>query len=183
MYICCSKPTKCVNQLQKCHDFFLINSYFMVNFNHGPLVWMLSSACSLKKNLKFTEKSTKILMSWIWNFLRKTLPHKEKYWPEITPYLDTFHTVELLSKSSAYLMNVKRSRELFIELYKTVNKLNPNFTRDLFKLRLANRPILEKYRMNMFIPGFNQVFYGKEGLRIFGPKLWNSRIILNLLKI
>ena len=80
-------------------------------------------------------------------------------------------------------MNVKRSRELFIELYKTINKLNPNFTRDLFKLRLANRPILEKCRMNMFIPGFNQVFYGKEGLRIFGPKLWNSRIILNLLKI
>ena len=55
-------------------------------------------------------------------------------------------------------MNVKRSRELFIELYKTINKLNPNFTRDLSKLRLANRPIHEKYRMNMFIPGFKQVF-------------------------
>ena len=136
----------------------LINSYFVVNFNHCPLVLVLSSACSLKENLKFTEKSTKILMSWIWNFLRKTLPNKEKYWQEITAYLDTFHTVELFSKSSASLMNVKRSRELFIELYKTINKLNPNFTRDLFKLRLANRPIHEKYRMNMFIPGFKQVF-------------------------
>ena len=37
-----------------------------------------------------------------------------------------------------------------------------------------NRPIREKYKMNMIIPDFNQVFYGKKSLRTFGPKHWNS---------
>ena len=70
---------------------------------------------------------------------------------------------ELLLKSSTSLMNVK-----------TINKLNPDFMRDLFKLRFTNRPVREKYKMNMIIPEFNQVSYGKKSLRTFGPKLWNS---------
>ena len=70
---------------------------------------------------------------------------------------------ELLSKSSTSSMNVK-----------TINKLNPDFMRDLFKLRFTNRPVREKYKMNMIIPEFNQVSYGKKSLRTFGPKLWNS---------
>ena len=46
--------------------------------------------------------------------------------------------------------------------------------RDLFKSRFTNRPVREKYKINMIIPEFNQVSYGKKSLRIFGPKLWNS---------
>ena len=42
---------------------------------------------------------------------------------------------------------------------------------DLFKLRLANRPVGEKYKMNMIISRFNQVSYGKKNLRTFGHKL------------
>ena len=45
---------------------------------------------------------------------------------------------------------------------------------DLSKLRLANRPVREKYKMNMIISRFNQVFYGKKNLRTFGHKLENS---------
>ena len=52
--------------------------------------------------------------------------------------------------------------------------INPDFMRDLFKLRFTNRPVREKYKMNMIIPEFNQVSYGKKSLRTFGPKLWNS---------
>ena len=51
--------------------------------------------------------------------------------------------------------------------------------RDLFKLRLTNRSAREKSRMNKIIEGF----IGKENLRIFGPKLWNSLPYVNLLKI
>ena len=60
---------------------------------------------------------------------------------------------------------------LFDELYETINKLNLNFMSDLSKLRLANRPVREKYKMNMIISRFNQVFYGKKNLRTFGHKL------------
>ena len=71
-------------------------------------------------------------------------------------------------------MNVKRLRALCVELYKTINKLNPDFMRDLFKLRFTNRPVREKCKMNMIIPEFNHVSYGKKSFRTFGPKLWNS---------
>ena len=71
-------------------------------------------------------------------------------------------------------MYVKRLRALCVELYKTINKLNPNFMRDIIKLRLTNRLVREKYKMNMVILEFNLVSYGKKSLRAFGPKLWNS---------
>ena len=44
---------------------------------------------------------------------------------------------ESLSKSTTCSMNAERLRALCIELYKTINKLNPNFKRYLFKLRLT----------------------------------------------
>ena len=71
-------------------------------------------------------------------------------------------------------MNVIRLRALCAEFYKTINKLNLNFMRDFFKLRLTNRPVREKYKMNMIIPEFNQIEDGKKRLRTFGPKLWNN---------
>ena len=77
----------------------------------------------------------------------------------------------LLSTSS---MNVKRLRAPCVDLYKNINKLNPNFMRDLFKLQFTNMPVREKYKMNMIVLEFNQVSSGKKNLRTFGPKLWNS---------
>ena len=129
----------------------LINSYFMANFNYCSLVSMLSSAGSLKK----IENLQKRALRFLYN------DYKISY-------------EELLSKSSTSSMNVKRLRPPFIELYKTINKLNPGFMREPFKLRFTNRPVREKYKMNMIIPDFNQVSYGKKSLRTFAPKLWNS---------
>ena len=129
----------------------LINSYFMANFNYCPLVWMLSNASSLKKIENLQKRALRFLCN---------------------DYEISYE--ELLSKSSTSSMNVKRLRALCVELYKTINKLNPDFMRDLFKLRFTNRPVREKYKMNMIIPEFNQVSYGKKSLRTFGPKLWNS---------
>ena len=129
----------------------LINSYFMANFNYCPLVWMLSNASSLKKIENLQKRALRFLCN---------------------DYEISYE--ELLSKSSTSSMNVKRLRPLCVELCKTINKLNPDFVRDLFKLRFTNRPVREKYKMNMIIPEFNQVSYGKKSLRTFGPKLWNS---------
>ena len=43
--------------------------------------------------------------------------------------------------------------------------------REIFKLRSNNRPVRGKHKMNMIIPEFNQVSYGKKSLRTFDPKL------------
>ena len=38
-------------------------------------------------------------------------------------------------------MNIKRLAALCVELYKTINKLNPNFMRHILKLQLTSRPV------------------------------------------
>ena len=71
-------------------------------------------------------------------------------------------------------MNVNRLRLLCIEIYKTINNLNPEFMRDLLSLRETSRLIREKYMLNLNIPVHNQVTSGSKSLRVFGPKVWNS---------
>ena len=112
----------------------LINSYFMVNFNYCPLVWMFSSASSLKK----IEKLQKRALSFLYN-----------------DYEISYE--ELLLKSSRATMNVNRLRILCIEIYKTINNLNPEFMRDLFSLRETSRLVRKKYMLNLSLPVHNQV--------------------------
>ena len=71
-------------------------------------------------------------------------------------------------------MNVKRLRFLCVEIYKTINNLNPSFIKQFFELRETNKKIREKYRLNLNISNYNQVTFGKKSLRIFGQKIWNS---------
>ena len=73
----------------------------MANFNYCPLVWMFSSAVSLKK---------------IKNSQKRAL--RFSYRSFYTSYED------LLLKSGFSSMNVKRLRTLCIEISKTLNNLN-----------------------------------------------------------
>ena len=129
----------------------LINSYFMSNFNYCPLVWMFSNATSLKK----IENLQKRPLRFLYNNYQLTYE-------------------ELLDKANSSTMNVKRLLLLCVEIYKTINNLNPSFMRQIFELRETNRNVREKYRLNSNIPSYNQVTFGKKSLRIFGPKIWNS---------
>ena len=100
------------------------------------------------------------------HYRHKQVPwHCEVFLPAAKRKFTIHHFQRLLSKSSTSSMNVKRLRALCVELYKTINKLNPNF-KDLFILRFTNRPIREKYKMNIIISEFNQVTYGKKSLNL-----------------
>ena len=46
--------------------------------------------------------------------------------------------------------------------------------KQIFELRETNRGVHEKYRLNLNIPNYNQVTFGKMNLRIFGPNIWNN---------
>ena len=129
----------------------LTNSYFMVNFNYCPLVWMFSIASSLKKIENLQKRSLRFLYND-----------------------DEILYEELLLKSDRATMNVNRLRLLCIEIYKTINNLNPEFMKHLFSLRKTSRLIREKYILNLNIPVHNQVTFGSKSLRVFGPKVWNS---------
>ena len=71
-------------------------------------------------------------------------------------------------------INIRRYRNLCIEIFKTVNNINPSFVKEIFRLRIMNCSNREKYKLNLEIPKSNQVRSGKKGLRYLGQKVWNS---------
>ena len=65
-----------------------------------------------------------------------------------------------------------------IEIFKTLNNLNPSFMSEIFHLRLTNYPPCDKYEMNLKILKNNQVKFGTKSLRAFGPKIksWKLKV-------
>ena len=122
----------------------------MAKFNNCPLVWMFSSDVSLQK--------IENLQKWALRFSDKSCNTYE----------------DLLLKSGFSSINVTRLRTLCIEIFKTLNDLNPSFMKENFNLRQTNRPVREKCKLNLVIPSYNQVTFGRKALTFFGPKTWNS---------
>ena len=66
-------------------------------------------------------------------------------------------------------MDAKRKHKLCIEIYKTLNNLNPSFIKEILELRLSSRPVREQYKLNLNIPGKRQVTFGTKNLESLGP--------------
>ena len=125
----------------------LLNSFVLSNFNYCPLVWHFCSSKSLKKIEKIQERTLRIL------------------------YNDsTSDYNQLLNKSSKASMEVKRLRNLALEIFKTLNHLNPEYMKEIFykTTNLTHRPFNIKVNQN------NTTKYGNKSLRSLGPHIWNS---------
>ena len=81
---------------------------------------------------------------------------------------------DLLLKGEKSKMNVRRLRTLFVEIYKTLNDLNPSFMNNIFKLKINGRKVRDKYNFNLDIPKWNQRTFGYKSLKVLGPKIWNN---------
>ena len=53
---------------------------------------------------------------------------------------------DLPSKGGKSKMNVRRLRTLCVEIYKTLNDLNPSFMNNIFKLKINGREVRDKYK-------------------------------------
>ena len=125
----------------------LMNSFIFSNFNYCPLIWHLTSAISTSKIEKIQERALKYLFD----------DNESSY--EV-----------LLEKSNRVEMTVYRLRTLSLEIYKTLNDLNPAYMKDIFKKRVNRH---SNRLNNIEVPTINQVTYGKNRLRALGPKIWN----------
>ena len=85
-----------------------IQSYVLSNFNYCSLVWMLSSVKSLNKIENLQKRA-----------IRFTLSDYESSYDE------------LLRLSGSCAINVRLKRNLCVEIYKTLNDLNPSFMREI----------------------------------------------------
>ena len=129
----------------------LINSYIISNFNYCPLVWIFSTAKSLNK----IESLQKRALRFLYN-----------------DYSISYE--DLLEKAGKVKMSVNRLRNLCVEIYKTINKLNPEFMNNIFKVKENKRLVREQYKLNLETPEWNQVTIGTNILKVYGPKVWNS---------
>ena len=57
-------------------------------------------------------------------------------------------------------MGVNRLRNLFVEIYKTMNKLNPEIMNNIFKVKGNKRLGRKKYKLSLETPERNQVGNG-----------------------
>ena len=101
----------------------LINTFVMSNFNYHSLVWNFSSAQLLNKIKNLKKRAFRFLLN----------------------DFDTTYE-DMLEKSDYRNINLKRQRTLYIEIYKTLTKLNPGY-----KLRNTDRLTREKYKLNLEI--------------------------------
>ena len=81
---------------------------------------------------------------------------------------------QLLEKSGKCHMNIRRLRFLCIEMYKTLNNLNPSFMKKIFEKRDENRVTRDRYKLNLNIPRKNQVTFGTKSLKFYRAKIWNA---------
>ena len=70
-------------------------------------------------------------------------------------------------------MKASRLGSICVEIYKSINSINPSFMNECFRLRVTNR-MVSQYRLNLDIPKVSRVSFGNNSIRSFGPKIWNS---------
>ena len=71
-------------------------------------------------------------------------------------------------------MSINRLRTLYVEIYKTLNELNPSFTQNIFTVKETDRLTREQYKLNLNTPSYNQMTFGYKSFRIFGPNIWHK---------
>ena len=89
----------------------IINTLLYSNFSYCALAWHFCSQKSVKKNEKVQERSLRTILS----------DFENDY--EI-----------LLQKTDNQKMEVKRMRNIAVEIFKTMNNLNPEFMKNIFFL-------------------------------------------------
>ena len=89
----------------------LINSYIISNFHYCPLVGVFSTANSLNKVKSLQKRPLRFLYN---------------------DYSISYE--DILEKAGKVKMSVNWLRNLCVEIYKTINKLNSEFMNNIFKV-------------------------------------------------
>ena len=78
---------------------------------------------------------------------------------------------QLLDEARKSTMTIVRLRCLFLEIYKTINRLNPAFMTKIFKLSNSKTPVRKQNVLNLNVPRPSQVRYGERSLKTLRRKI------------
>ena len=125
----------------------LIESFIMSNFNYCPLVWLFCDSKSTSKQETIQKRALRFLYD----------DYESDY----------EHLLTLANKPT---IEVRKLRFLAMEIFKTINELNPAFMKEIFTLnasRNASRNLL-------MVKAQRTKKYGTNTLRSLGPRIWNA---------
>ena len=80
----------------------------------------------------------------------------------------------LLEKTGKIKMSVNTLKNLYAEIYKTINKLHPEFMDNILQGKENKRLVSEQYKLNLETSEWNQVTFGAKSLKVYRPKVWNN---------
>ena len=78
---------------------------------------------------------------------------------------------KLLQQANALPLSYERQISILVEVFKSVNKMNPSFMHDAFKLHECQYELRNKSQM--VVSKYNTVTYGYNSLAVHGSLLWN----------
>ena len=125
----------------------MIEAFVYSNFNYCPLAWHFTSMRSTNKIVSIQKRALRLL-------------HNN--------YTSTYDS--LLAKANKPSMGIKRYRTLALEIFKTLNDLNPTYMQDLFYLCSSSI----RWPNNIAVVRTNTNMYGTKSLRSLGLQIWNS---------
>ena len=126
----------------------LMKSFVISQFNYCPIIWMY---CQRKSN----------------NLINRI--HERALRIAYNDYVSDFNT--LLAKDDSVTIHERNIQALTLEIYKTINGLNPTFMTDIFQLKCSNYPLR---RQNFVYPNPKTVAYGIDTFGFKGSKIWRS---------
>ena len=125
----------------------LVESFILANFNYCPLVWHFCSKESMNKQEMIQKRALRFMYD---------------------DYSSSYE--QLLTLANKPTLEVRKLRLLAIEIFKTINYLNPIYMKDIFSLntRDGSRDNILKVKTQ------KSKRYGTDTLRSLGPKIWNQ---------
>ena len=133
--------------MEKSEKEAVINSFILSNFNYCPLVQHFSSCESIRKIEKIQKRCLRIILN---------------------DYESDYET--LLRNSNKPTMEIRRLRTLAVEIFKTLNEINPPYMKNIFRPKEN-----AKVRQNdIIVKRTNTSRFGAQSLRSLGPKIWNN---------
>ena len=152
----CNRASSQINALKRIGKFLNIDARLRIykslkraNFSYNPVIWIFCGKSNSDKMERLQERALRFVYS-----------------DYITSYPNLFLKSNLLS------LSLFRLRVLAIEVYKSVNNLNPQYICDMFSERklnydLRNSNLLTQHR-------FRTRRYGFKSFKFYGAKVWNA---------
>ena len=153
--ILCKKAARQVNIMHRFKGIFdqkerelVYNTFILSNFNYCPMVWHFCGKVSSKKIERIQERALRFMLN------DKT---------------STYET--LLEKCNYTTLLIRRIKVIAIEVFKSLNNLNPCFMNEMFDVK--DIPYNLRDTNIVLQPKFDKITYGKNTFKYYGSHIWN----------